>query len=139
MRFVTGAFLMVLLGAATAPRVVAETPEDCGPDGTTSERAACFNRIYERTDAALDALYRRLSDALADPGERALLQEAERAWSQYRDKQCDFETAGTRAGTIHPIVVLDCLAEKTKAHTEELQRQLNCPDGDTGCLHDLRQ
>jgi uncharacterized protein YecT (DUF1311 family) len=140
MRALAFVLVAVALGAAASTAAAAETAEDCSQiEGTTHDRDSCFRRVYEKTDAAMTALYRQLLDSLADAGERSLLQDAEQAWERYRDKQCDFETAGTRAGTIHPIVVSDCLTEKTKAHIEELRRQLDCGDGDTGCLHERRQ
>jgi uncharacterized protein YecT (DUF1311 family) len=132
--------LIALLLGAAPQSAVAQSAEDCGRQGgTTPEIAACFRRIYDKADAEMNALYGRLRDSLADAGERTMLQAAQRAWEDYRDKECEFETAGTRLGTIHPIVVMDCLTEKTAAHTTELQRQLDCGDGDTGCLHERRQ
>ena len=134
---IAAALLGVLL---TGRLAVAETSQDCSQlDGTTSDRVQCFERVYEAADAEQEALYRKLLDSLIDPGERTLLETAQRAWIQYRERECEFETAGTRLGTIHPIVVRDCLTEKTKAHIAELRRQLDCPSGDTGCLHQQRQ
>ena len=129
----------MLLCIAAGGAAAEDAGERCGERGTTRDIARCFQQVYEKGDAERDALYRRLGDSLADGGERAMLQAAERAWDQYRDKACEFETAGTRQGTIHPIVVATCLTEKTKAHIEELKRQLDCGDGDTGCLHERRQ
>ncbi|HZT89915.1 MAG TPA: lysozyme inhibitor LprI family protein [Stellaceae bacterium] len=102
---------------------------------TTREQEACFAKQYEAADARLNQVYRELTAKLSKPDDRALLQAAEQAWIAFRDKECAFETSGTRDGTIHPIVVSVCLTQKTEAHLQELQRQLNCPDGDTGCLH----
>lgn len=142
MRHLLAGLLIALLlgGASQSKSAVAETAEDCGRQGgTTPEIAACFRRIYEQADAESNALFRKLRDSLADAGEVAMLQAAEQAWTEYRDKECEFETAGTRLGTIHPIVVMACLTEKTKTHIGELQRQLDCGDGDTGCLHERRR
>ncbi len=136
-RFLRGAALALFVAAGGA--AADDAGEHCGERGTTRDIALCFQQVYEKADAELNALYRRLDDSLADASERALLQAAERAWIQYRDKSCEFETAGTRLGTIHPIVVSACLTEKAKVHIEELKRQLDCGDGDTGCLHERRQ
>jgi uncharacterized protein YecT (DUF1311 family) len=134
-----GVSLVTLAGVVLLSRAAsAQTAEDCGNlpgTSTTRDLDQCYNRIYRQADAALNTVYRQLTDKLSDPSERELLQQAEQAWLQYRDKQCAFETAGTRDGTIHPIEVSICLTAKTQAHVEELQHQLNCPDGDPTCLH----
>jgi uncharacterized protein YecT (DUF1311 family) len=125
---------ILLTPAADAQPAQAE--EDCGKlGGTTHDLDQCYNRVYQQADAKLNAVYRQLTDKLSDPSERALLREAEQVWVQYRDKECAFETAGTRDGTIHPIEVSICLTGKTQAHVDELLHQLNCPDGDPTCLH----
>ena len=130
---------MVLAGVLLLARTAcAQAAEDCGNlpgTSTTRDLDQCYDRIYRRADAALNTVYRQLADKLSDPSERELLRGAEEAWVQYRDKECAFETAGTRDGTIHPIEVSICLTEKTQAHVEELRHQLNCPDGDPTCLH----
>jgi uncharacterized protein YecT (DUF1311 family) len=112
--------------------------KDCS-QSTTREIDECYYRSYQRADAQLNKLYHQLTDKLADPSERDLLQQAEQAWTQYRDKQCAFETAGTRTGALHGIVVSACLWEKTRAHSEELQHQMNCPEGDLNCVHRMRE
>lgn len=135
-----GAAMAALLGAAVFWHSTAvKAAEDCANvTSTTRDIDQCFYRLYQQADAELNALYRELTAKLADASENALLQEAERAWILYRDKECAFETAGTRQGTIHPIEVSDCLTAKTRAHTLELRNQLHCSDGDPSCMHELK-
>jgi uncharacterized protein YecT (DUF1311 family) len=134
-------FGLLLVLAATlreAPSASAQTAEDCGNlpgTSTTHDLDQCYHRAYQGVDTELKTAFRQLTDRLADPNERELLQQAEQAWIQYRDKECAFETAGTRNGTIHPIEISICLTAKTQAHIEELRQQLNCPDGDPTCMH----
>ena len=134
---------MALAGALLLARTAsAPAAEDCGNlpgTSTTRDLDECYHRIYRRADADLNTVYRQLTDRLADPNERELLQQAEQAWIEYRDKECAFETAGTREGTIHPIEVSICLTAKTQIHLDELQQQLNCPDGDPTCMHHRRE
>ncbi|MBV9153990.1 MAG: DUF1311 domain-containing protein [Alphaproteobacteria bacterium] len=125
-----------------SPLASAQTAEDCGNlpgTSTTHDLDLCYDRVYQRADAELNTVYRQLTDRLADPSERELLQQAEEAWVQYRDKECAFETAGTREGTIHPIEVSICLTAKTQAHIEELKQQLDCPEGDPTCMHHKKE
>jgi len=116
----------------------AQAGKDCSQP-TMRELGEWYHRNYQRADAELNKLYRQLTERLADPSERELLQQAEQAWAHYRDIQCAFETAGARAVPIHPVVVSTCLWEKTRAHIEDLQHQLNCPDGDPTCIHHKKE
>jgi uncharacterized protein YecT (DUF1311 family) len=114
---------------------MAQKPENCAGKGNTIELDECYGREYKRADAALNQLYQELMKKLSDASERALLRSAEEAWVSFRDKECEFETAGTSDGTIHPIEVSVCLTDKTNARIKELQAQLNCPEGDLTCVH----
>ena len=121
-------------GVIAAPgQTPAPAASECN-GSTTREQDQCFAAQYKQADAALNQVYQQLMAKL-DPDDETLLRAAEQAWIAFRDKECAFETSGTRNGTIHPIVVSICLTEKTQAHLAELQKQLNCPEGDTGCGH----
>jgi uncharacterized protein YecT (DUF1311 family) len=85
-----------------------------------------------RADEELTKVYKALMTKVSDPG-KILLRDAERAWITYRDRQCDFDTAGSEGGSIHSMAVVDCRTELTKAHTAELKKQLDCQEGDTSC------
>ena len=126
---VVAAALFAAAGAAAQPA------QDCSKGTTTRELDECYAAEYRSADTALNKVYGQLVAKLSDPGEKTLLQAAEQAWIAYRDKECAFETAGTRTGTIHPIEVSICLTGKTRSHSAELQKQLDCPEGDTTCLH----
>ena len=126
---------IVLLALLAVGPAMAQKPEDCAAKETTRDLDACYGRAYQRADAALNQLYRQLMAKLSDASEKALLKTAEEAWIGYRDKECDFETAGTRDGSIHPVEMSSCLADKTSARLKELAAQLNCPEGDLGCVH----
>jgi uncharacterized protein YecT (DUF1311 family) len=78
----------------------------------------------------MNDVYRQLLARLADPKQKSLLVDAERAWIAYRDKQCAFQTSCTVGGSIHPMIEFNCLDEKTNVHAAELSRQLNCQEGD---------
>ena len=64
-----------------------------------------------------------------------MLQDAERVWREFRDRECAFETADTEAGTIHPMEVMICLEAMTRQRIRDLQRQLDCEEGDLTCVH----
>jgi uncharacterized protein YecT (DUF1311 family) len=112
--------LALLLAVAPVP-AKAQSPS-CAAAATQTEMNACTAREYQQHDAAMNDIYQRLLAKLADPRQKTLLQEAERAWIAYRDKQCAFQSSGTEDGSIHPLIVATCLDEKTTVHTAELNR-----------------
>jgi len=64
------------------------------------------------------------------------LKEAQDAWQLYSDKQCFFENKGTEGGTIHQMLVYQCLKALTELRIAELKRQENCQEGDLSCIRE---
>ena len=126
--------MVVVMIAVAFPVAAAE----CGGNLNQHELNECFDRVYRRADAELNAVYRHLAGNLgaSDEGKAyvGLLQAAERAWVTFRDQECEFETAVTRGGSIHPMEVSICLTRLTRERSKELKRQLSCPEGDLGCV-----
>jgi uncharacterized protein YecT (DUF1311 family) len=106
----------------------------CASAQTQSAMNICADQQYKKDDAALNQVYGKLKAKL-NASDQAALQAAEKAWIAYRDAECAFETSGTAGGSIHPMVLSMCLDEKTLVHTAELNRQLNCKEGDPSCAH----
>ena len=124
-----------LIGLLAAAPAMAQKRDDCSAKENQADLNACYGQEYQRADATLNQIYKQLMAKLADAADQALLKTAEEAWIGFRDKECDFETVGTRDGSVHPMVVSICLTDKTNAHITELKAQLNCPEGDLGCVH----
>ena len=134
MHGIAKATAIALTLAVSWPALAAE----CGGNLNQIELNRCFDRVYRRADAELNAVYRHLAGNLGNDAEGKvyvdLLQAAERAWVAFRDQECEFETAVTRGGSIHPMEVSICLARLTRERSKELQRQLSCPEGDLSCV-----
>jgi uncharacterized protein YecT (DUF1311 family) len=114
----------------SAPSFAAE--KDCSEMRTQIEINDCEGAKFNKADAALNAVFAKLSKKVSAGG-KAKLVEAQRAWIKYRDLQCAFETLGTIDGSIHPLEVAQCEAALTKAQTKRLQDQLDCEEGDPSC------
>jgi uncharacterized protein YecT (DUF1311 family) len=114
--------LLVLLAAPVA--AAAQTQLEL-----TSRAAAELNAANTRMTAVYDRLVAKYG-----PDSRKRLQEAQDAWTIYRDKQCSFETKLTEGGSIHGMVVASCLKGLTEQRTAELARQENCREGDLSCV-----
>jgi uncharacterized protein YecT (DUF1311 family) len=114
-----------------APAHVAAA-KDCNGIGTQADMNICERKNLENADARLNAAYNKLAAKVSAAG-KAKLVDAQRAWIKYRDLQCEFESLGTNGGSIHGMIVGQCLTEMTAAQTKRLERQLNCEEGDTSC------
>jgi uncharacterized protein YecT (DUF1311 family) len=104
----------------------------CAALQTQTELNTCAANEYKKHDAAMNELYQKLLSKL-NQRQRALAEDAETAWIAYRDKQCAFQTSSA-GGSILPLIQYGCLDEKTNVHIAELNRQLNCQEGDPSCV-----
>jgi uncharacterized protein YecT (DUF1311 family) len=99
---------------------------DCNRALSQSAMNICADRDYRASDARLNATYTKLMSALGDIGFKAKLKASQRAWIEFRDRECTYQTADNEGGSIHPMVYAGCLARLTKARTRELESQLVC-------------
>ena len=84
-------------------------------------------------DARLNATYKALMGKLASADQQRL-RDAQRAWLVFRDKECRFLSQGADAGSMRFSVNSDCVTTLVEARTGELQRQLDCAEGDPNCV-----
>ncbi len=126
---------IAIIGAATALALIQPVlaqPLDCKNPADQASLNACIGQEYQAADKQLNATYHALAAKLSKGGQ-AQLQKAQRAWIAYRDAQCDFDTAASVGGTIHPTAEAECLTTLTKLQTQHLDQQLHCPEGDVSC------
>jgi uncharacterized protein YecT (DUF1311 family) len=123
-RRLAGSVLVAVLILATAGAAGAEDQLDCrdwgNKDLNQHEMNMCAHRDYKAADAQLNAAYRVLT-AKIDANAKTLLVEAQRAWIQFRDKECKYEAAENEGGSIYPMIYSGCLTRLTMARTRELK------------------
>jgi uncharacterized protein YecT (DUF1311 family) len=85
-----------------------------------------------KSDQQLNAVYNKLRAKISDAG-KAKLQAAQQSWLRFRDQECEFETMGTVGGSIHSMIVANCLTRLTDHRIKDLEAQLNCKEGDLSC------
>lgn len=85
-----------------------------------------------RSDAQLNAVYNKLRAKISDAG-KAKLQTAQQSWLRFRDQECEFETSGTVGGSIHGMMAAICQTRLTDQRVKDLERLLNCREGDLSC------
>lgn len=125
------AFAIACVALASAPHAEAE---DCS--GATDQAALnqCADTAYRAADAALNERYRQIVARLEDnPDAHKLLVAAQRAWIDFRDRECAFAASGVAGGSIYPMIVSDCLTTLTEARSAQLANYLDCEEGDLGC------
>ena len=69
----------------------------------------------------------------AEAPQRELLKKAQQAWIALRDADCAFIGSGTQGGSIQPMIVNQCLADKTNEREAYLATLMQCEEGDLSC------
>ncbi|TIS64121.1 MAG: DUF1311 domain-containing protein [Mesorhizobium sp.] len=128
-RLLYAAGLTLLL---TMPAAHAEAA-DCAAAKTQADLGICTTKDAASADAALNAVYKALSERVA-AADQQRLRDAQRAWIPFRDKECAFRTQPYAGGSVYSSLVETCKAELTKARLGQLQHQLQCPEGDLSCV-----
>ena len=119
--------LAALLLALVAPAVAAAQTQL----ELTSKAADELSAANARLKSVYDGLAAKYG-----AGSKKRLKEAQDAWQLYSYKQCFFENKGTEGGTIHQMLVYQCLKALTELRIAELKRQENCQEGDLSCVKD---
>lgn len=123
------------LATATGPKI---EDVDCSKvPGTQSALNACAFQDFENATAAYSKVYRTLSQSVGNQ-QRQLLRQVQTEWIQYRVKACEFEKSGIKGGSAAPMINWQCQARMTRERTAELQRFLDCQEGDLSCVRQPR-
>lgn len=106
--------------------------KECDGHGSQTDLNLCEGEKFKQADAKLNAVYAKLLKKISSAGQ-SKLRDAQKSWIAYRDAQCAFETLGTIDGSIHGMVVAQCLTDLTEQQAKRLQHQLTCEEGDVAC------
>lgn len=119
-------FFGLQVGAAAADKC--DNPVD---QATMNE---CAGKAFEKSDAELNRLYKRIEARLADePDAKGLLVKAQRAWIAFRDAECGFSSSAVAEGSIHPMMVSMCRDRLTRDRIKDFETYLSCEEGDLSC------
>jgi uncharacterized protein YecT (DUF1311 family) len=123
----------LIVGAALAGPAGAVPPK-CNDQSNQMELDICADQEFKGADAALNKAYAEIQKRLAEDADgKKRLVTAQKAWIGFRDAECDFQTYLSKDGSIHPMLVSECLTAVTRKRTEELKVYLNCEEGDLTC------
>ncbi|MBD9502694.1 DUF1311 domain-containing protein [Pseudomonas sp. PDM23] len=123
---------LLLSTSLLAFAAAAQAADDCADAQTQAEINACTGAAYKASDKRLNDLYGQYRQRL-DAGQRKALTAAQKAWLNYRDLSCQFETAGAKGGSGYPMAYSNCLKAMTDNRIKELQALSDCQEGDFNC------
>jgi len=105
---------------------------DCANATTQAAMNQCAAQELEREDKKINASYKELRSKLA-PEQQNQLKEVQLAWIKYKDLACKYEAGGVEGGSVYPMVLASCLAQKTRQRNAELAAMSKCEEGDVSC------
>lgn len=96
-------------------------PAECNNPQTQMAMNRCAEAEYQQVDARLNQVYQSVKGSLG-AAQRDRLIDAELAWIEFRDRNCEFVQAQFEGGSIQPVVYYGCMTQTTQDRTAELQQ-----------------
>jgi len=106
--------------------------DECASASTQLDLNTCAAKQYEAADKKLNQTYQAAFKRAPEP-QRELLKKAQQAWIALRDADCKFIGSGTEGGSVQPMIVSQCLTEKTAEREAFLASLMQCEEGDLSC------
>jgi len=130
--------LLVLANLLFASPALADDQPDCDNAQTQMEMTYCAGKAFEEADNTLNALWsevarkaKRLDGENADlyaerevPTSFEALRDAQRAWIEFRDRNCEYEAYEAFGGSMQPMLGSLCLEQLTIERVEHFRRYL---------------
>lgn len=108
--------------------------ESCKNLTKQSDLNTCASRSLNIANESIGKVYNNYLKDLS-PQEQLKLKEAQRSWVQFKEKDCSFETAPVKNGSMYPYVLSACLIDRTEKRILELNNMANCKNGtEPSCL-----
>ncbi|HUO93873.1 MAG TPA: lysozyme inhibitor LprI family protein [Rhizomicrobium sp.] len=123
--------LVVVMASAACSREhhvnisAAYATQDCNKANTQFDLNQCAQANFESADRKMNEMLRAVMEAKDDESAKAQLREAQHAWTERRNRECN-EQVGPRdqGGSIWPMDYATCLEQKTAERIRELQKDL---------------
>ncbi|MGE0971036.1 lysozyme inhibitor LprI family protein [Klebsiella sp. WOUb02] len=106
--------------------------DECANANNQMEMNQCTAAQYQAADGKLNQTYQQALKR-ASGGQQALLKKSQLAWIALRDADCAFLASGAEGGSIQPMLINQCMADKTVERESYLSSLLQCEDGDQSC------
>lgn len=103
-----------LLAAVPCQRIFAQNQHEMTQSAT---------KDFEKADAELNRVYKKLLDSLDEDG-KAKLVKAQRAWIAYRDAESEFAADEARGGSMAPMLLYGAQAKMTRQRVAALRERI---------------
>jgi len=130
--------MFAVFAIIVAPAAAQDEAPDCANQIDQNTMTRCAGIDFDKADAELNRIWPGLKKDAQDADAEAFegmggyldaLLASQRAWLAYRDAECALQGFEARGGSMEPMLVNACLAEKTTARIKELQGE-DEPAGD---------
>ena len=114
------------------PACANEAIVDCANASSTPEINHCAKLELDEAERELNQAYQKLVKQLSQPDTetdnftelRQSLKEAQRAWTKFREMDCDTQFLLYGSGTMRTVAYLGCMRERAEQRTKELNQYI---------------
>lgn len=132
LRAALGAAISALFATAS---LAADPPaKDCNQVQDYKEMVECHTRDAETTNAKVAQAYELLMKRLGTSPAAEALGRSQKAWLEYQTSYCAFVALANEGGSIVRLTRALCTATIAKARLHELEYQVDCREGFSGCF-----
>ena len=121
-----------LIAAAALLASGAAWADDCSNANTQTEMNQCAAAQYQAADKKLNETWQQALKR-ASGQQLELLKKAQQAWISLRDADCAFLASGAEGGSMQPMLISQCMTDKSVERESFLASLLQCEDGDQSC------
>ena len=121
-----------LIAAAALLASGAAWADDCSNANTQTEMNQCAAAQYQAADKKLNETWLQALKR-ASGQQLELLKKAQQAWISLRDADCAFLASGAEGGSMQPMLISQCMTDKSVEREAYLASLLQCEDGDQNC------
>lgn len=122
----------ILFAVAALLASGAALAEDCSNANNQTEMNQCAAAQYQAAEKKLNETWEQALKR-ASGKQQELLKKAQQAWISLRDADCAFLASGAEGGSMQPMLISQCMADKSVEREAFLASLLQCEDGDQSC------
>lgn len=122
----------VLIAGAALLLSASALADECASASTQTDLNTCTAQQYQSADKKLNQTWQAAMKRAAAP-QRELLKKAQQAWIALRDADCAFAGSGSEGGSVQPMIINQCMTEKTAEREAFLASLMQCEEGDLSC------
>ena len=106
--------------------------DECSNASNQTEMNQCTAAQYQADDIKFNESYQEALKR-ASGKQQELLKKAQLSWIALRDADCQFLASGAEGGSVQPMLINQCMSDKTVERESFLASLLQCEDGDQSC------